>query len=39
MHAIFAEVINRLEALHTDYRTCLAGLGSEELDWSSGARR
>ena len=37
MHAIFAEVINRLEALHADYRRYLAGLSTEALDWSPGA--
>lgn len=36
MHAIFAEVINRLEALHADYRQYLAGLSAEALDWSPG---
>lgn len=37
MHAIYAEVVNRLEALHADYRTHLAGLSTEDLDWSPGA--
>ena len=36
MEPLFADVINRLEALHEDYRRYLGGLTIAELDWSPG---
>ena len=36
MEPLFADVINRLEALHEDYCRYLAGLTVAELDWSPG---
>ena len=36
MEPLFADVINRLEAMHEDYRRYLAGLTVAELDWSPG---
>lgn len=36
MEAIFAEAISHLEWLHAEYRGYLAGLTTEELDWSPG---
>ena len=37
MEPIFADVINRLEAMHSMYFEHMDGLSSEDLDWSPGA--
>ncbi|MCY3834568.1 MAG: DUF664 domain-containing protein [Chloroflexi bacterium] len=37
MEPIFADVLNRLEALHQDYFIYMDGLSSADLDWSPGA--
>ena len=36
MEPIFADVINRLEAMHSMYFEHMDGLSSEDLDWSPG---
>ena len=37
MEPVFANVLKRLEEMHSDYIAYMDGLSTEELDWSPGA--